>query len=112
LGDSVLIDGVALSLEKIKSTRVIRLQTPGTEIRERLVHLKPDLVVFELDSPYAPSIMSLLCDPAATTLIGLDLTCSRTIVVNSYPHTTHNMDELAQLIQAKAIPSSPPCPPG
>ena len=102
LGDSVLIDGVVASLRTSENLRVKHLDTPSAGVCERLLCLKPDLVVFELDSLQAPLLVSLIRVLAGTTLLGLDLTASRTIVVNSYPRTTHNMDQPAQIIQSQA----------
>jgi hypothetical protein len=103
LGDSVLIEGVAASLGDREAPEVIHVDTPSADIHERLESLEPDLVVFELDSPYASPILSLLKEHPGLTLVGLDLTCSRAIVLNSQPFFAPSLDELVHMIELKAI---------
>ena len=100
LGDSVLMDGVAVGLED-RQFGVVRLDATDDDIGGRLTALTPDLIVFELDSPRSPSILSLLREQPDTLLLGLDLTCSQVIVLNSHRYITRTMKELCQLVQTE-----------
>lgn len=102
LGDSVLIDGVAASLGEKEARGVIHLDGPSVDVQERLEVLKPDLIVFELDSPYASPVFTLLREHPNITLVGLDLTCSRAIVLNSQQLVTPTLDDLCHMVQVKA----------
>jgi hypothetical protein len=100
LGDSVLIESVAVSLGGSRVLGVTRIDTLAANIEECLVSLKPDLVVFELDSPYSPLAFSYLRERSCVQLVGLDLTCSRVIVLDSQQHAMRTMSELAHVVQA------------
>jgi hypothetical protein len=102
LGDSVLIDSVAVSLEGSRVLGVTRIDTLTANVEERLTSLKPDLVVFELDSPYSPLVFSYIRERPCIQLVGLDLTCSRVIVLDSQQHTMRTMRELAYVVQSVA----------
>ena len=102
LGDSLLMDGVAVSLAGRKSWGMVRLDIDVLDIGECLESLNPDLIVFELDSPWSPPILSLITEQPGILLIGLDLSRSRAIVLNSHHHLTQTMNDLCQLVQAQA----------
>ena len=101
LGDSLLLDSVAVSLGAGRQLGVIRLGTSVTDIEERLKSLKPELIIFELDTPRSPAILSSLREQSETVLLGLDPTCSQVIVLNSNQHVTRTMKELCHLVQTE-----------
>ena len=109
LGDSILIDGIAASLGDKEVEGMIHLDAPSVDVQERLEVLKPQVVVFELDSPYASPVLTFLREHPRITLVGLDLTCSRAIILNSQQHFTPTIDNLCQMVQTKAseIPHLP-----
>jgi hypothetical protein len=102
LGDSLLMDGVAVSLADRQMLGTIRMDSDVADIRECLETLQPDLILFELDAPQSPSVLSLLSEQPGTLLIGLDLACSRAIVLNSRQHMTRTMNELCLVVQSVA----------
>ncbi|MBL7202080.1 MAG: hypothetical protein ISS56_18220 [Anaerolineae bacterium] len=106
LGESVLMDGVAVSLGDQRALDVKRTGICAVGLRERLQSLKPDLIVVELDTRGSQSIVSLLRDQPSTLLLGLDLTCSRVIVLNSHQHMTRTMNDLCQVVQAEVSQAS------
>jgi len=102
LGDSLLIEGVAMSLEDDgRQLRVVRMDTALPDIRERLKSLNPKLVIFELDNPRLPTMLPLLREQPGTLFLGLDLDCTQAIVLNSSQHLARNMTELGQLVRIK-----------
>jgi hypothetical protein len=106
LGGSLLMDGVAVSLAAPQLWKVIRLDIDALDIGECIGEcmesLDPDLIVFELDSPWSSSILSLIKDQPDVLLIGLDLSRSRAIVLDSHQHLTQTMDDLCQVVQSEA----------
>jgi hypothetical protein len=100
--DSVLMDGIALSLAGNQLLKITCLDAHATNVRERLHSLKPELVIFELDTLRIPCILSLLWEQPGILLIGLDLARSRAIVLNSHQHLTPTLNELCRVVQAEA----------
>ena len=98
LGKSLLLDGVAVSLMDQQRLTMVRMESGTNVIQEQLGSLEPELIVFELDSPDAQSIISLLKDQPGILLIGLDLNCSRAIVLNSCQHLTQSMNDLQRVV--------------
>lgn len=99
LGDSLLMDGVAMSLGDGWRLGVVQMDTSGTDIGERIKSLNPELIVFELDGPRSPTLSTLLTEQPGTMLLGLDLDSSQVIVLNGSRHPARNMKELGQLVQ-------------
>ena len=108
LGHSVLIDGVAVGLERQQNMRVCRIDDPGEDIEERLRSIMPELVIFELEVSGSSSLMNLLKDRTGISLLGLDQHCSQVMVLNSYPKTTCTMSELIETIQSIVRESASP----
>jgi hypothetical protein len=102
LGESLLMDGVAVSLAGKGMLGTIRMDSDVVDIRECLETLQPDLVIFELDTPQSSHVLSLLREQPGILLIGLDLACSRAIVLNSRQQMTRTMSELCLMVQAEA----------
>jgi hypothetical protein len=72
------------------------------DIRECLKTLQPDMIIFELGAPQSTAILTLLSEQPGIQLLGLDLACSRVIVLNSQQHLAPTMNELCQMVQARA----------
>jgi len=93
------MDGVAVSLTGEQMPNLVRLEAECKEIREQLNSLEPDVIVFELETPKAQSIISLLKDRPGMLLIGLDTDCCQAIVLNSRQHLTQSMNDLQNVVQ-------------
>jgi len=102
VGDSFFMEGVAAGLASWQTPAVIRLECDVGDIEERLRSLAPDVIIFELDSPPSPIVLSLLIKWSQILLIGLDLDSSRVIVLDSHPQVARTMNELYLVVQAKA----------
>jgi len=98
LGDSVLMDGVADSLAERNFNNIIRINTIAGNVRELILSLEPDLVVFEHSLPKTNPILSILSERPGTLLLALDLNTSRVIVLNSHHRQTRSMQELCEII--------------
>ena len=102
LVDSVLMDGIAVSLAGNPMLEITCLDAHAIDVGQRLDTLKPDLVIFGLDTPRLSCILSLLWEQPGILLIGLDPACSRAIVLNSHQHLTPTLNELCRVVQAEA----------
>jgi len=100
--DSVLTDGIAVSLAGNQLLEITCLDAHAIDVRQRLFTLKPDLLIFELVTPRLPCILSLLWELPGILLIGLDLDCSRAIVLNSHQHLVPSLNELYRVVNAEA----------
>jgi len=100
--DSILMDGIAVSLAGNQWLEITCLDAHASDVRQRLHTLKPDLIIFELDTPRLPCILSLLWEQPGILLMGLDLAGSRAIVLNSHQHLTPTLNELCRVVQAEA----------
>ena len=101
LGDSVLMDGVADGLAERNFSNVIRINTIAGNVRELILSLEPDLVVYEHSIPKTNPILSVLSEQPGTMLLAIDLNTSRVIVLNSQPHPTRSMQELCEIIKGE-----------
>ena len=99
LGNSLLMDGVAVSLTTRQLLGMVRMDVGADDIRQRIRSLEPDLVVFELDKPGTEKIISLIKDQPDLLLIGLDIDCSQAIVLNSRQQPTPSMNDLRRVVQ-------------
>ena len=86
-GSSVLMDRVEANLSK-QLLGVLRIHTIAKDIEERLRHLCPDLVIFDLDTPHSQFVIPFLKDQPGTTLLGLDADCGKVIALSSQHYTT------------------------
>lgn len=99
LGNSLLMDGVAVSLAKAEMPGLERLAMECSDVLACLQAAKPDLILFELDYLPAQWTASLLRAKCQLMLIGLDVENCLAIVINSHQHITHSMVDLCDLVQ-------------
>lgn len=99
LGDSVLMEGIAVSLAHNKSINCMRVDPATANMLDCLRSIAPDLIVFELGTMWSFAILSLLSEQPGLQLLGLDIDCSRVIIMNSYQRYTKSIEELSQLFQ-------------
>jgi len=106
VGDSLLISGVALCLENKYLLKAIQIESDDIGIKEQLDFLKPDLIVFDLDSPNMLLIHFLLTECPGFQLMGIESDHNRVVVFNSQQHPTRTMNDLFQEIQAITKPQA------
>jgi hypothetical protein len=98
-GDSLLMDTVENNLLESRLLGVVRIHTNVTDVEDRLKALRPDLVIFELDTPHSRFVLPFLRDQSGIPLLGLDLICSRVVALSSQQYRTLSMQDLSQVIQ-------------
>ena len=101
LGDSLLMEGVAVSLANCPQMPLIRLDCNASDIWQQIDALDPDVIVLELKIPHSPFILTLLKERPGILLLGLDQDCNRVIVLNSRIHFSRTMHDLCQIVEAE-----------
>ena len=107
VGDSLLMDGVAASIADCPKIEVEQIDPAYGDLKQHVESLVPDLIVFELNSPEATSILSLLKKLSGILLIGIDLTSNQVMVVNSQQQLTQTMKDLHRLLQESIMQTAP-----
>jgi hypothetical protein len=95
------MEGVAVSLANCPQISLIRIDSNIYDIWQQINALNPNVIVFDLEIPHPPLILSLLKEKPGILLLGLDLECNRVIVLNSRQHFTQTMHDLCQIVEAE-----------
>lgn len=100
-GDSLLMDTVEASLGENPELGVMRIHTNVPDVGERLKSIQAHLIIFDWDAPHCQFVLPFLREQSGTLLLGLDVTCSKAIMLCSQEHTIFTADELTELIRAQ-----------
>ncbi len=98
-GESLLMDSVEASLGGNHQVALVRIRTAIADICDRLVSLRPDMVIFDLDSLHTRFVVPFLRKYPGTPLLGLDVNCSKVVVLSSQQYTVLTVDDLSEMIQ-------------
>jgi len=98
-GDSLLMDTVEASLAELEELGVMRVHTGVVDVIGRLNALRPDLIVFDLDTPHTQFLLPYLRQQPDAALLGLDITCSRVVALSSHHYSAPTFADLAQVIE-------------
>ena len=101
LGDSLLMEGIAVSLAGCPQLSLIGIDYSEFDVWQKIDSLNPDAILFELEIPQSPLILWLLKERPGILLLGLDLSRSRVIVLNSRQHCSKTMHDLCQIVEAE-----------
>jgi hypothetical protein len=101
LGDSLLMEGIAVSLAGCPQLSLIGIDYSEFDVWQKIDSLNPDAILFELEIPQSPLIFWLLKERPGILLLGLDLSRSRVIVLNSRQHCSKTMHDLCQIVEAE-----------
>lgn len=99
IGDSLVIEGVAMSMHSLVDIRLTRIDPFTDNLRQRLTAAQPDLIVMELRAPWTARILSLLCEWPAVDVAALDFNEQRLVLISSRQYTARTMDDLLRRIQ-------------
>ncbi len=103
LGDSLLMDTVEANLEDNQALGMVRIDTAVIDAGKCLECLSPDLIIFDFDAPHSHLAISYLRDHPGIPLLGLDVTCSKVIVLSSQQCTALTANDLAQVIHMQTF---------
>ena len=99
LGNSLLMDGVAISLANTQMDNVIRADPAVADTRAYLQSLQPDLIILELSDHRIDTALSLLKEHPDIILIGLNEDSSRVSVLKTQECTIYTMQDLQEVLQ-------------
>ena len=99
IGESLLLDAVEASLEDRPGLAVLRVHCATCDAVACLKSLAPDLVIFDLNTPLAGSMWQVLRDRPGLPLLGVDITSSEALVLNSEIFAVETADTLTEVIQ-------------
>ena len=99
LGNSLLMDGVAISLANTQMDNVIRADPAVADTRAHLQSLQPDLIILELGDQRTDTALSLLKEHPEIILIGLNEDSSRVSVLKTQECTIDTMQDLQEVLQ-------------
>ena len=99
LGNSLLMDGVAISLANTHMDNVIRADPAIANTRAYLQSLQPDLIILELGDHRTDTALSLLKENPDIILIGLNEDSSRVSVLKTQECTIDTMQDLQEVLQ-------------
>ena len=98
-GNSLFMAGVEASLRHRQGLAVTRIDAALPNAEDHLDALRPDVVIFDLDAPHAPFVISFLRGHPGLRLVGLALSDNDVMVLSSQQYTAMSSDDLAQVIQ-------------
>jgi hypothetical protein len=107
LGDSLLMDSVAINLQGELALNVMRVSTSCIDDRECLKSLEAEMFIFELDAPQPGAVLSLLKELTDALFLAIDTNYSQVIELSSARHPIENMKELCQLAQTRLAHEKP-----
>jgi hypothetical protein len=100
IGDTVLMEGVALSLMERRTVSVDRINPKETDVWTCVTMTNPDVIVFEIGCPQSLVILSLMHEMPGMQLLGVDMQGDRVIVMNSRSYTARSMLELHRVFES------------
>jgi hypothetical protein len=96
-GRSLLLAGVAASLEDCPNLRTMRATT-WSEASRLLVEQPPDVLIFDLTHGCEGHILSLLLADPTLLMIGLDAECNRAVLVSGQDTRSLTMSQIRGMI--------------
>ena len=101
IGDSFLMEGIGLGLQKEQALDVIQMETFNKNTQEHLKSLQPELIIFELNNQFSANILSMIAEKPNTIFLAIDNDSDRVIELQSNSYTALNMKDFFQLVCAK-----------
>jgi len=102
IGDSLLMAGIAASFEERTTEKPVRWATVEKDMETRLQAARPNLIIFELNTPGAYLLLDMLREYPGTQLLGIDHNCDQVILMNSTQRPTRTMGDLYRIVQEAA----------
>ena len=99
LGGSVLMEGVASYLVNETTIQMIQHEDMTHFDIADLCALRPDIIIFELESLSAGELIHLMGSCPEVPWVALELNCSQVSVMNSRKYVTQSMKDLLSIIQ-------------
>ena len=97
-GRSLLLSGVAASLEQSSNLRILRA-TIWSEASRLLAEQLPDVLIFDLTNASESHILPLLLTKPGLLLIGLDTECNRAVLVGGREARSLTVNQIVEMVQ-------------
>jgi hypothetical protein len=97
-GRSLLISGVAASLEGCPGLEVVRT-TAWTEAGRIVDEQSPAALIFDLAGDSESHILPLLLAKPNLTMIGLDTECNRAVLISGEETRALTLDQLREMVE-------------
>ena len=98
LGDSLLVDGVAIELIHDDKVEVIRVESMSVDVVGYLVSQEPDLIVIEKDMLTTGKIYPLLDQMSKSQILGLDPAGCRHLFLIGRHHCAFSMPNVTLVL--------------
>ena len=98
VGRSILMDGIAASLEARQFNCIVRLSEIDQCVDQEIHTGTPDLIIFEISPQISPVLIEILGKNARLHLLGLDRESNLMIVLDSFQFTTRSMDDFFNIV--------------
>ncbi len=99
-GNSLFMAGVEASLRDKHGLDVVRIDAALPSAQDDLRAIRPDVVIFDLDSPYAHLMLPFIREHPGLPILGLGLDSSDAVLLSSQPYAALSADGLAKLIRS------------
>jgi hypothetical protein len=95
-GRSLLMSGVAASLEHCTGLRILRATT-WSEASRLMSEQRPDVFIFDLTNATESDIFALLVANPTLLIIGLDPECNRAVLVSGHEAQSLTVTQIAEM---------------
>jgi hypothetical protein len=102
-GRSLLLAGIAASLEQSAGLRTVRAVT-WSEVSRLLAEQPPDALIFDLANDCEGHILSLLLANPTMQLIGLDAERNRAVLVSGHEAQSLTLNQIEEMVQRVDAP--------
>jgi hypothetical protein len=99
IGNTVLMDGVEACLRDLKLNNLIRWNGINADLDKNLNAHRPDLIIFERNTPGSYILLNLHKEKPGIHLLGIDLECNQVLVMNSFQIQARTMTDLFQIVK-------------
>lgn len=102
LGDSLLMAGLGASMRGQETVQVLQIEGLRQDLPAHLAALRPDAVIFDLDTPEPRLLLDLLTQCSGLLFLGLGMGRNRAVEFSSHAHAASSTVDLVGLIEREA----------
>jgi hypothetical protein len=99
-GRSLLLAGVASSLEQCPTLRTVRAST-WSEASRLLAAQTPDVLIFDITDASESHLLPLLLTHPGLLLIGLDAECNQAVLVSGQQARSLTLSQIQQIVEGR-----------
>ncbi|MBC7237585.1 MAG: hypothetical protein H5T69_17220 [Chloroflexi bacterium] len=99
LGDSLFMAGLGASLCGQKTAQVLQIKGFRQDLPAHLTMLRPDVILFDLDTLDARLLFDLLTGFSGLLFLGLGVAGNKAVTFSSHAHAAMSVGDLVELIE-------------